>query len=37
MNRSIDNLVVGVCGLGLVTFLGYIFVKIAWAFAFGGA
>ena len=34
MNRAIDNLVVGVCGLGLILFLGYIFIKIAWGFAF---
>ena len=37
MDRQINSLVVGVCGLGLVVFLGYIFVKIAWGFAFGGA
>jgi len=36
MHQRVNNLVVGVCGLAFVTFLGYIFVKVAWGFAFGG-
>jgi len=30
MNRTINDLLVGMCGLGLFIFLAVIFMKIAW-------